>query len=83
MADSSSSTHDLCVARPNCSHIALIIAVGERSVVDIADYLDVRVFVKPETCMWRYFVIVQDDEIPDRFVVWIAIWSNGEMMPSP
>jgi hypothetical protein len=83
VADPGTRAHHLYIAGPDCSRIALIIAVGERSVVDIADYLDVRVLVKPETCMWRNFVIVQDDEIPDRFVVWIAIWSNGEMMPSP
>ena len=49
VADSGSSTHDLYVAGPDCSHISLIIAVGERSVVDIADNLDVRVVMQLET----------------------------------
>src|SRR5712671_1462239 len=83
VADPGSSTHDLYVAGGGGSHISLIIAVGERSVVDIADNLDVRVVMQLETCVWRNLVIVQDDEIPHRFVGCIAIRSDGEMMLSP
>ena len=83
VADPGSGTHHLYVAGADCSDISLIVAVGEGSVVDITDYLNVRVVMQLKACVWRNLVIVQDNEIPHRFVGRIAIGSNGEMMSSP
>ena len=83
VADPSSSTHHLYVASADRSDISLIIAVGDDSVVDIGDYLDIRMGMQSEACLWGNLVIVQRDEIPERFVGFISIGSYGEMMSSP
>jgi hypothetical protein len=61
----------------------LIIAVGDDPVMDIGDYLDIRMGMQSEACVWGNLVIVQDDEIPQRLVGFISIGSYGEMMSSP
>jgi len=48
----------LYVAGADRSDISLIVAVGEDSVVDVGDYLDIRVGMQSEAGVWRDLIII-------------------------
>jgi hypothetical protein len=83
VADPGAGTHRLHVSGVDGSDVALVVAVGDGSVVDVGDDLNVRVMVKREARMRLDLVIVEDDEISHRLVSRIAIRPDGEMTSGP
>ena len=80
MTDSGSGAHNLDVAGVCLPDVPLIVAMRYRAFAKIADDLDIFVVMEAKSRVGSDLIVVEHDEIPDRFVGRIAVGPDGKVM---
>ena len=80
MTDRGSGAHHLAVANVCLPDVPLIVAMRHRAFAKIADDPDIFVVMKAKSRVGSDLVVVEHDEIPDRFVGRITVGPDGKVM---
>jgi hypothetical protein len=80
VTDSGSGAHHLDVASVCLPDVPLIVAMRYRAFAKIADDLDIFVVMEAKSRVGSDLIVVEHDEIPDRFVGRIAVGPDGKVM---
>ena len=80
MSNTRSSTHHLHITRVGLTDVSLVITVRDNAFADIADDLYIGVVMETEAGVGRNLIVVQNDEIADRLMRWIAIRTYCEVV---
>jgi hypothetical protein len=80
VTDSGSGAHHLDVASVCLPDVPLIVAMGHGAFSNIADDLDIFVVMEAKSRVGSDLIVVEHDEIPDRFVGRIAAGSYGKVV---